>query len=92
MVEKKDKKSDVKKKPEETPEGEKLEEKSKEPEKPEEPEAPEAPKGVDEILKKSIAEIDAMAKEKGLVPSDYHDQKELAEAIFGAFEAEKPEE
>lgn len=50
---------------------------------------------VDEILKKSIAEIDAMAKERGLTPSDYRTKEEVAKAIVGKpmepKEPEKPE-
>lgn len=50
---------------------------------------------VEEILKKSITEIDAMAKERGLNPSDYPNIEELAKAIeekpMEPGEPEKPE-
>ncbi|GAI25472.1 unnamed protein product [marine sediment metagenome] len=69
--------------------GQKLVE-AEEPEKPEEPETPEGgtPEGekpeepeLDELLKKTRDELNALAEEKGLNSGDYHNKEEIAKAI-----------
>lgn len=70
----------VEEKPEEKkPEGEEPEEK---PEEKPESEEPEELEGIGELLKKPGAELDAMAKEKGLDLRSYHTKTELAKAIL----------
>ncbi|GAI87362.1 unnamed protein product [marine sediment metagenome] len=73
MVEKKEK-LDVEKKVEETPEGEKPKGK--------EPEAPKNPKGFDELMNKSVADLTAMAEEKGLDIKSYITKEDAAKAIL----------
>ncbi|GAH92920.1 unnamed protein product [marine sediment metagenome] len=72
MVEKKDKKLDVKK-VEEKPEGKGLEEK-----------IPEKPKGFSELMKKSVADLTAMAEEKGLDIKSYRTKEDAVKAILEA--------
>ena len=78
-IEEKEEKPEEPEEPEgEAPEGEKPE--GKEPE-----ETPEGkPEGFDELLNKSVAEITAIAKEKGLNAKDYLTKDELAKAILEA--------
>lgn len=42
----------------------------------------EEPEGINELLKKPRADLNAIAEEKGLDPGDYHNKKEVAEAIL----------
>lgn len=72
--------------------GQKLVEKE-EPEEPEKPEGEtpegeepegepeEKPEGLDELLKKTRDELNALAEEKGLTPGDYHNKEELVKAL-----------
>lgn len=65
---------------------EEMEAKESEGEKPEEKPEGEEPKEIDELLKKSRDELNALAEEKGLDPGDYHNKEEIVKAILEAEE------
>jgi len=50
-------------------------------EKPEE-KSEEEPEDIDDLLKKTRGELNVLAEEKGLDPSDYHNKEEVAKAIL----------
>ena len=86
MVKKKVEEKSEEDKAEEIPEYEKLEEKIAEPEVPKELE------GFDELMNKSVAEITAIAEEKGLNAKDYLTKDDAVKAILEAIESEKAKE
>lgn len=72
----------------EKPEGEEEPEKPEKPEESDKPEGekpeekPDEPEDLDELMGKTREELDAIATEKGLDPSDYANKEEITKAIL----------